>query len=25
VDGAFDPYTHDPRGRIVYMRYRMAM
>ena len=24
VDGAFDPFTHDPRGRIVYMRYRIA-
>ena len=23
VDGAFDYYTHDPRGRIIYLRYRM--
>ncbi|MGB1939496.1 MAG: TonB-dependent receptor plug domain-containing protein [Pseudomonadales bacterium] len=25
VDGAYDALTHDPRGRIVYMRYRLAM
>ena len=23
VDGAYDYYTHDPRGRIFYARYRM--
>lgn len=22
-DGAYDYYTHDPRGRILYARYRM--
>ena len=25
TDGAYDALTHDPRGRIVYMRYRLAM
>ena len=25
VDGAYDYYTHDPRGRIYYVRYRINM
>ncbi len=24
-DGAYDPFTHDPRGRIWYMRYLMSI
>jgi outer membrane receptor protein involved in Fe transport len=25
TDGAFDPFTHDPRGRMFYARYRLAI
>ena len=25
TDGAFDPFVHDPRGRLFYFRYRLAM
>ncbi len=25
TDGAFDPFTHDPRGRMFYVRGRMAL
>jgi len=25
VDGAFDPFTHDPRGRIFYARYLLSI
>ena len=24
-DGAYDPFTHDPRGRIWYARYLMSI
>jgi len=25
IDGAFDPFVHDPRGRLFYFSYRLAM
>jgi outer membrane receptor protein involved in Fe transport len=25
TDGAFDPFTHDPRGRMFYARYRLVI
>ncbi len=25
TDGAFDPFTHDPRGRIYYLRYMLSI
>ena len=25
VDGAYDYYTHDPRGRMLYLRYRLSI
>ena len=25
VDGAYDPFTHDPRGRLWYLKYKMVL
>ena len=25
VDGAYDPFTHDPRGRLLYLNYKLVI